>query len=108
MLLIVGVLQFGLWYHGRQVVQTASQEAARAAAAEEGDEIKGRNRAMEVLGAGLGRSAEGISADVDVGAEIVRARVEVTMRGLLPIPGLSSMRFASETESYRERFRAEE
>lgn len=105
MLLIVGVLQFGLWYHARQVVQTASQEAARVAAAEQGDVQEGRVRAMQVLESGLSRSTESASAEVDIGPDVVRARVEVTMRGLLPIPGLSSLTFASETTSYREVFR---
>ncbi|MGH3452405.1 MAG: TadE/TadG family type IV pilus assembly protein, partial [Haloechinothrix sp.] len=34
MLLVLGVLQFGLWHHGQHVVKTAALEAARVAAAE--------------------------------------------------------------------------
>ena len=108
MFLIVGVLQFGIWHHARQVVQTASQEAARTAAAADGNEIGGRNRALDVLKSGLGSSAKEIETHIELGTESVTARVEVTMRSLLPIPGLSSIAFVSETESYRESFRPED
>ena len=104
MLLVLGVLQFGLWYHAQNVVQTAALEGARVAAAEEGTPGAGKTRALEVLQEGLGQAAEveGATASIDQDA----ARVEVTARlpGLLPIPGLRSFSLSFEATAFRERF----
>lgn len=105
MLLILGVVQFGLWYHAQHVVQTAALEASRAAATENGEISDGEDRATAVLRAGLGGAADSSTVKVDMGAEFVSVRVETTMRGLLPIPGLNSIALNSEAVSYRERFR---
>ena len=56
MLLVLGVLQFGLWYHAQNVVQTAALEGARTAAAEDGTAETGQARALEVLQEGLGQA----------------------------------------------------
>lgn len=105
MLLVLGVAQFGLWYHAEHVARTAAVEAARAAAAEEGTEGAAEARAGEVLRAGLGAAAEDPRVIVTLGAESVRATVTARMRGLLPIPGLSSFALRAEASAYRERFR---
>ena len=105
MVLVLGVVQFGLLYHARQVVQGAALEGARVTASEDGTAAAGTGRAIEVLREGLGGAAtdEGASASVTPGV----ARVQVTARvaGLLPIPGLSSFLISSEATAYRERFR---
>ena len=105
MLLVLGVLQFGLWYHAQNVVQTAALEGARVAAAEDGTAGAGKSRALEVLQEGLGQAAdvEGATASIDQDA----ARVEVTAQlpGLLPIPGLRSFSLSFEATAFRERFR---
>lgn len=105
MLLILGILQFGLWYHAQNVVRSAALEGARQAAAEEGTPGAGESRALEVLRAGLGRAGEDRSARVSVGPEVVRIDVEARMRGLLPIPGLSTFPLKGEASVFRERFR---
>ncbi|MEX0816624.1 MAG: TadE/TadG family type IV pilus assembly protein [Gaiellales bacterium] len=108
MLLVLGVLQFGLWYHAQNVVETAALEGARVAAAEDGTAGAGESRALEVLQEGLGQAAdvEGATASIDQDA----ARVEVTAQlpGLLPIPGLRSFSLSSEATAFRERFRPAE
>ena len=108
MLLVLGVLQFGLWYHAQNVVQTAALEGARVAAAEDGTAGAAESRALEVLQEGLGQAAdvEGATASIDQDA----ARVEVTARlpGLLPIPGLRSFSLSFEATAFRERFRPAE
>lgn len=108
MLLVLGVLQFGLWYHAQNVVETAALEGARVAAAEDGTAGAGESRALEVLREGLGQAAdvEGATASIDQDA----ARVEVTAQlpGLLPIPGLRSFSLSSEATAFRERFRPAE
>jgi len=105
MLLVLGVLQFGLWYHAQNVVETAALEGARVAAAEDGTAGAGKSRALEVLQEGLGQAAdvEGATASIDQDA----ARVEVTaeLPGLLPIPGLRSFSLSFEATAFRERFR---
>jgi Flp pilus assembly protein TadG len=108
MLLVLGVLQFGLWYHAQNVVETAALEGARVAAAEDGTAGAGESRALEVLQEGLGQAAEveGATASIDQDA----ARVEVTAQlpGLLPIPGLRSFSLSFEATAFRERFRPAE
>ena len=105
MLLVLGVLQFGLWYHAQNVVQTAAQEGARVAAAEEGTAEAGRTRALEVLLVGLGRAAENEDAIASVDQDAAHVTVFAEMPGLLPIPGLSSLTLSSESTVFRERFR---
>ena len=105
MLLILGVLQFGLWYHAQHVVQTAAVEAARSAAAK--DAVDGDAEALgsEVVRAGLGSMASSPIVDIQVGPDAVSARVTASMKGLLPLPGLGSLSLNSTAISYRERFR---
>jgi Flp pilus assembly pilin Flp len=100
-----GLLQFGLWYHARQVALGAAQEGARVLAAEGGSSEAAEERALSVLRSGIGGLAEGASADSTRGPEVVSVSVEGTLRGLLPIPGLSEFRLDSTTTSYREGFR---
>lgn len=105
MLLVLGVLQFGLWYHAEHVAQTAATEAARTAAAEGGSAEAAEARAMDVLGVGLGRSAEDPNVRVSLDGETARVNVSARIAGLLPIPGLSSFGLRAEASAYRERFR---
>lgn len=106
MLLVLGILQFGLVYHGRHVAGVAAQEAARLAAAEGLDVERGRARALEVLSAGLGEMAEHPEVRVQADADYVRVRVGATMRGILPIPGLSEFSLSANSSAYVERFRS--
>jgi Flp pilus assembly protein TadG len=105
MLLVLGVLQFGLWYHAQEVVQGAALEGARVAAAEDGNAAAGQARAMEVLHEGLGSAATEEAASASVGPDVARVRVTARLQGLLPIPGLSSFLLSSEASVFRERFR---
>jgi Flp pilus assembly protein TadG len=108
MLLVLGVLQFGLWYHAQNVVETAAMEGARVAAAEDGSAGAGKTRALEVLEDGLGQAAsdQGATASIDQGSASVH--VTAQMPGLLPIPGLRSFALSSEATVFRERFRPAE
>jgi Flp pilus assembly protein TadG len=108
MLLVLGVLQFGLWYHAQNVVATAALEGARVAAAEDGTSAAGQARAIEVLGEGLGSAAIGQGAGASVDPESARVRVTARLRAILPIPGLSSFPLSSEASVFRERFRPAE
>jgi Flp pilus assembly protein TadG len=104
MLLLLGLLQFSLWCHARNVVQTAALEAARSAAV--GDD--GEARARQVLRSGLGRTLLDPAVEVQFGRQSVRVVVDGTMRGLLPIPGLTSVALKGSSLSFREDLAREE
>ncbi len=108
MLLVLSVLQFGLWYHAQNVVQAAALEGARVAAAEDGTAGAGRSRALEVVQEGLGGAADDQGATVSVGTDAAHVQVTAELGGLLPIPGLSSFSLSSEATVFRERFRPAE
>jgi len=105
MLLVLGVLQFGLWYHAQNVAKTAALEGARVAAAEDGSAGAGSARALAVLGQGLGGAAVSPGASASLEPDAARVRVTATFRALLPIPGLSSFSISAEARVFRERFR---
>lgn len=105
MLIVLALLQFGLWYHARQVALGAAQEGARVVAAEGGTAEAAEERALAVFRAGIGGLAEGASAEASVESETVRVSVVATLEGLLPIPGLREFRLDSTATSYREGFR---
>jgi Flp pilus assembly protein TadG len=108
MLLVLGVLQFGLWYHAQNVVEAAALEGARVAAAEDGSAGAGKSRALEVLDEGLGQAAVDRGATTSIGQESAFVQVTAQMPGLLPIPGLRSFALSSEATVFRERFRPAE
>ncbi len=105
MLLVLGLLQFGLWYHGRQVALGAAQEGVRVVAAEGGSEKAGQRRAQEILTAGLGNLAAAPVAKASLTPERASLTVEAILPGLLPIPGLREFHLRATASSYRERFR---
>lgn len=105
MLLVLGVLQFGLWYNAENVARTAALEAARTAAAANGTAAAAQGRGFDVLGAGLGQAATQQSVAVDIGADTAQVRVTARIAGLLPILGLSSFELNGVATAYRERFR---
>lgn len=105
MLIVLGIVQFGLWYHAEHVAKTAAMEAARTAAAEDGGVGAGEKRALDVLKAGLGSAVEDPSVTVSLGSETAQVRIAARINGLLPIPGLSSLTLSAEATAYRERFR---
>jgi Flp pilus assembly protein TadG len=108
MLLVLGVLQFALWYHAQSVVQTAALEGARVAAAEDGTGGAGIARALSLVGEGLGGAVLQTGASASVDPEAARVRVTARLRALLPIPGLDSFPLSSEASLFRERFRPAE
>jgi Flp pilus assembly protein TadG len=103
MLLVLAVLQFGLWYHAQGVVLTAAQEAARVTAAEDGTPTAGRARARELLEVGLGQDAGGATVTVTRDARLARATITASLRPLLPFTG--GLRLRAEGRSFAEHFR---
>jgi Flp pilus assembly protein TadG len=103
MLLVLAVLQFGLWYHAQGVVLAAAQEAARVTAAEDGTPTAGRARARELLEVGLGQDVGNATVTVTRDARLARATITASLRPLLPFTG--ALRLRAEGRSFAEHFR---
>ncbi len=103
MLMVLGGLQFGLWWHAQHVMLGAAQDAARLAAVEDGTPQAGRARAMELLRVGLGRDAATATVDVDRDPEVARATVAARLRPVLPIG--SGITLRATARAFAEHFR---
>ncbi len=102
LLLIMAIVQFGLWYHGSHVALAAAQEGARAARLEGGSHQAGTARARSFL-AGLGREVVG-RPQVEAERDRARARVEVRGSAVAVVPGLH-LPIRAVSEGPVERFR---
>src|SRR6266540_5701925 len=103
LILVLGALQFGLWWHAQHVVLGAAQDAARLAAVEDGTPTAGRARALELLQVGLGRDAATATVDVRRDPELARATVTARLHPLLPIG--SGIELRASARSFAEHFR---
>src|SRR3989337_1880212 len=61
LIILIGVVQFALVYHAKDVATTAAQEGARLAAADGRTPAEGAAPARDVLQSGLGRTGSGVS-----------------------------------------------
>ncbi|MDQ3643441.1 MAG: pilus assembly protein [Actinomycetota bacterium] len=102
MLLIVLVLQFGLWYHAEHVAQAAAQEGVRAARVEGGTAERGRQRTEDFLSR-AGRTIV-TGRTIDATRDPDTASVRVRGRAVAVVPGLALAVSASATSPV-ERFR---
>ena len=106
LLILIGIVQFALVYHARDVAMTAAQEGARLAAAEGRTPEEGEARARDVLQSGLGNTGAGFSVTAeDTGETVV---VEATGDYPLIIPWVTgnSIPIEVEAEVRREEFRS--
>lgn len=102
MALALGLLQFGLWYHAQHVVLGAAQEGARAGALDGSTSEQGEARATELVRAGLGDLAGGVSVSSSEDGRVSSVRVEASMPVIVPF--LPAITLAAEGRAYRERF----
>ena len=86
LLLIMTVVQFGLWYHAEHVVQAAAQEGARAARAEGSTPDAGKARAEQFLAATGASIIDG--PEVTATRDAQHASVDVTGTAVAVIPGV--------------------
>lgn len=86
LLLIMVVIQFGLWYHAEHVVQAAAQEGARAARAEGSTSDTGKQRAEQFLAAAGGSVID--TPEVVSTRDGRQASVVVTGKAVAVIPGV--------------------
>lgn len=103
LLLVMLVVQFGLWYHATHLVRAAAAEAARAARAEGASAADGVARGERFLAQVAGAAVEAPTVSVDRGAEVVTVRV--TARAPTVVPGLR-LGVRALAESPVEEFRA--
>jgi Flp pilus assembly protein TadG len=103
MLMVLGGLQFGLWWHAQHVVLGAAQDAARLTAVEDGTTQAGRARALELLQVGLGRDAATATVNVRRDPEVARATVTARLRPLVPIG--SGIQLHATARAFAEHFR---
>ncbi|PKW18762.1 TadE/TadG family type IV pilus assembly protein [Saccharopolyspora spinosa] len=101
LLLLVTVLQAGLWWHTRTLCLAAAQQGVQAARTVTGTADDAQNAAT----AFLARAATVVDAPVvtaEIGDRAVTVRVAATAPRLLPIPGLD--RIEQEARAAKERF----
>jgi Flp pilus assembly protein TadG len=102
MVLALGVIQFGLWYHAQHVVLGAAQEGAHAAALEGATPSAGEARAAELATAGLGALSDNVSVSSQASDEIATVRVAVSMAPIVPL--LPAIAVDAEARAFKERF----
>lgn len=102
LLLIMLVIQAGLWFHGSQLAEAAAQEGVQAGRVENGSAGDAERRARDFLG----RLSPSVASTVQVHA--VRTaevtRVEVTGEVQQVVPGLA-LTVSGAAEAPTERFR---
>ena len=84
LLVVLGLVQFALWYHAEQVVTAAAQEAAAQASLLSGNPAKAQQRAQVLLD-GLSSIAQGEQVAVgppDTGS--ISVSVTARLNGILP------------------------
>jgi Flp pilus assembly protein TadG len=103
--LVLGAIQFGLWYHAQFVVQTACQEGARVAAAEDGTLADGLARARTLLVAGLGPTAQGVAIQGNEDDERTTIAASGSYPTIIPWVNANRLPLQARASMVRERFR---
>lgn len=102
-LLVLGLIQFGLWYHAQSVVIAAAQEAAAQASAEAGTTEAAQARAAQVLQGISGLADHPVVVVEPLGADRVAVTVRSQLRGI--VPGLDHVGIQARSVSRLERVR---
>ena len=89
MLLILLVIQFGIWAHATHVAQATAEEALATARVQGGTAAAGQDRASQVLGQIGGAILIGPHVAVTRTATTVTVRVTADAERVVPLPGLS-------------------
>lgn len=104
LLLIMTVIQFGLFYHASHTAEAAVQEGVRAARVEGGTAADGRDRAERFMHDAAPTLVNGVRVDAVRDTEVARVEVRGSVRAI--VPGLH-LSIHAEAESPVERFRAD-
>jgi Flp pilus assembly protein TadG len=106
LVIIIGVVQFALVYHAKDVATTAVEEGARLAAAEGRTPAEGAERAHEVLESGLGRSAGGFTVTAQDSGETMVVHTEGDYPLFIPWVTGRSIPIEATAEVRQEEFRS--
>jgi Flp pilus assembly protein TadG len=104
--LLLGAVQFGLWYHAEFVTRLACQEGARVAAAEDGTLARGIARTETLLVAGLGRTGTATTVQGSADDAVVTIRAEGSLPTIIPWVDANRLPLRGAASVFRERFRA--
>ena len=103
---LLGVVQFALVYHARDVATTASQEGARLAAADGRTPAEGAARARDVLQSGLGRTGSEFTVAAQDTGESVVVQTEGDYPLIIPFVIGHSIPIEAKAEVRKEEFRS--
>jgi Flp pilus assembly protein TadG len=104
--ILLGVVQFALVYHARDVATTASQEGARLAAAEGRTAAEGAARARDVLESGLGKTGRGFTVSAQDRGDSVVVQAEGDYPLIIPFVVGRSIPIEAKAEVRKEEFRS--
>lgn len=102
LLLVFGIVQYGLWFHARSLALAAAQEGVTAARTYTADPTAGPDRAHAFLAAHAGDLLTDITITTDTTP--VQVRVQVTGRSLAVLPGVTGPSVSQAAQAPVERF----
>ncbi|NJD66817.1 MAG: hypothetical protein FIB00_16520 [Chloroflexi bacterium] len=106
LLVLLGVVQFGLVHHAQNVATTAAQEGARLGAAEDGNTSVAEQRTLDVLRSGLGGVGDGFAADASESDEWITVTTAGGYPLIIPWLGSRTISIDATTEMRKEGFRS--
>jgi Flp pilus assembly protein TadG len=106
LVVLIGVVQFALVYHAKNVAATAAQEGARLAAAEGRTPAEGEARARDVLESGLGSKGAEFSVSAQDGGETIVVRTEGEYDLIIPFITGNTVSIGATAEVRKEEFRS--
>jgi Flp pilus assembly protein TadG len=100
LLVVLGVVQFALWYNAEQLVVAAAQEAAAQGSAQAGGPAQATERAHQVLD-GLSSETQGLTINVaPQGSDAVSVSITAQLNAILP--GLGTLGLHATAVSHNE------
>ncbi len=105
LMVLIGVVQFGLVYHAQNVATTAAQEGARLGATEDGDPTIAEGRTLDVLRSGLGSVGDGFEVSASESEDWVTVSASGGYPLIIPWVGSHTISIDAEAEMRKEGFR---
>lgn len=106
LVILIGVVQFALVYHAKNVATIAAQEGARLAAADGRTPAEGAARARDVLQSGLGGTGSEFSVTAQDTGETVVVQAEGDYPLIIPWVTGRSIPIEAAAEVHKEGFRS--
>ena len=106
LMVLIGVVQFGLVHHAQNVATTAAQEGARVGAAEDGDPAIAEGRTLDVLRSGLGGVGDGFDVSASESEDWVTVNASGGYPLIIPWLGSQTVSIDAAAEMRKEGFRS--